>query len=207
MRGLNYLLGSFIALTTIACSSPALSADEINEETNQITVKDKQTPIQEKNPAGEKIVTYAKEFLGKPYAWGGRDTSGNPGVDCLGLIYRSFSQTFGDDWKSYPVNPIDMVKSPKLGKPVEGLDGILYENVPDRLHLIQEGDMIYFLLGAYMVAETEVTEIEGERYGCWHTALSLGENQIIHAKPGREVREDLLSNIVFDALYVSRRTE
>lgn len=168
------------------------------------------------NPKGREIIEYAEKFLGVDYRWGGRDTGSHPGMDCQGVIFRPYASVFHEHWWDYPVDPRDMIKDPKLGEPIEGMDGILREDLKenrDKLNLLQEGDVLYFLVQDYMAHDQElnarchVAEIEGKKYGCWHTALSLGGDGIIQANPGGVVQEDYIFRITFDALYASRRSE
>ena len=42
----------------------------------------------------EKFLKNARIYLSIPYHFGGRLTKSNPGLDCLGLIFLSYSKTF-----------------------------------------------------------------------------------------------------------------
>ena len=51
----------------------------------------------------------AEGYLGQSYAWGGRMTTGNPGIDCLGLLYLAWGPVTGTPWRSYPVDPSKII--------------------------------------------------------------------------------------------------
>ncbi|MDR1539597.1 MAG: C40 family peptidase [Clostridiales bacterium] len=59
--------------------------------TEFLTIKQGKKPAQSAAPAsskGDKFVSYAKQFLGTPYVWGG--TNLNRGVDCSGFVYSVY---------------------------------------------------------------------------------------------------------------------
>ena len=168
--------------------------------------------LQYQNKIGPSIISVAENFLGQEYVWEGRGYGGKTGtMDCLGLVFRAYAKIFKENWVQYPVNPIDMVKSPYFGSPIPELQGVPYHKVftPEKLQHLLPGDLIYFLIEDYdkTCAECFITEANGKRYGGWHTALSMGGDKIIHADPSSVVKKDKLQNISFDALYVSRRTQ
>lgn len=71
---------------------------------------------------GQDIASYAKQFIGTPYAWGGNDLK--KGVDCSGLI----TQVYANFGLTLPRTTYDMIGE---GKAV-GMDGL------------QVGDLIFF---------------------------------------------------------------
>ena len=208
---INYFSNTTLAATPqsidnqsdLVSKQPATEVETISFDKIKVTVDPENLP--QINPYGEQIVKNAKRYIGIPYNWNGRSRRS---LDCLGLVVRAYSDTFDDDWRKYPVDPIAMTKSKYLGSPVEGLDGILREDIDEKaLQSLQEGDLIYFLIEGYNEScpRCFITDIDDKSYGGWHTALSLGYDEIIHANPGRKVQEDNLVNIGFDGLFVERR--
>ena len=147
-------------------------------------------------------VAAAKTWLGTPYAWGGRGTAKNPGMDCLGVLYRAYGQATGTPWTRYPVNPSDLVAGGLLGQPVPGLRGTLRLDV--ELQQLQPGDVLYFLMANYEIKDDPLLTIGPTKYWPWHTGMYLGDGVALHAEPGGVVRTQPLMEIAWDALFVTR---
>jgi len=150
----------------------------------------------------EAAIKNAESYLGQPYAWGGRNTSGNPGIDCLGLLYLAWGPVTGTPWRSYPVDPSKIVASKKLGTPVDGAAGVLRADLDQGL--LQRGDVLYFLNRGYEIPDEPLWVVGEDRYWPWHTGLYAGDGVALHAEPGGVVRRQPLDEIPFDALYVTR---
>jgi len=153
--------------------------------------------------SGQRAVDEARELLGRPYRWGGREEAAHPGVDCLGLLYLSWGPVTGTPWRAYPVNPSQIVAGGLLGEPVPGLDGVLATDLD--LALLRPGDVIYLLMARYRIPDEPLWTHEGSPYWPWHTAMFTGDGRAIHAAPGGTVREEELMAIPFDAVFVTRR--
>lgn len=153
----------------------------------------------------DRIVALARERLGEPYRWEGRGTDRFPGYDCLGILFRSFGAVDGRSWRTYEVNPSELVANGKLGAPVDGLDGILRDEL-DPVTLAK-GDVLYFLLRDYRIPDDPLL-VRGEaQYWPWHTGLYVGDGRVLHARPGESVMEQSLDSIAFDAVFVTRGLE
>ena len=166
-----------------------------------------QIRVERASPTVERAVVAALALQGEPYRWGGRDTAKNPGIDCLGLLFRGFGAATGTPWTAYPVNPSELVSSGLLGQPAPGLDGVLRADLrPDAL---RRGDVLYLLLEEVEIPDAPLWERDGRRYWPWHTGLALGGGDalVVHARPGDEVTVQPLAEIAFDALYVTRTSE
>lgn len=151
---------------------------------------------------GAAAITAAESWLGTAYRWGGRGTTDNPGMDCLGVMYRAWGSVTGTSWRTYPVNPSELVASGLLGVPVEGMAGVMRSQL--RLSRLQDGDALYFLIADHEIPDAPLL-IDGEtQYWPWHTALYAGNGEVIHAEPGGVVRRQSIHDIAFDALYVTR---
>lgn len=149
-------------------------------------------------------IALARNYLGTPYVWAGRDTEKHPGLDCLGLLYRAWGPVTGTPWTRYPVNPTKLVASGMLGAPVPGLDGVLREELDPGL--LRPGDVLYLLIAEYEIPDAPLWVHDGVRYWPWHTGLYVGEGRgtVIHAGPSSGVAEQPLMTLAFDALYVTR---
>lgn len=157
------------------------------------------------SPTVEAAVLAAKKYLGYPYAWGGRDTAKNPGIDCLGLLYLGFGEATGTPWRRYPVNPSQLVGSGLLGGPVPGLDPVRRAELDGST--LRRGDVLYLLIKGYEINDTPLwVDAQGARYWPWHTGLYLDEGRdlTLHASPSAGVTQQPLDEIAFDALFVTR---
>lgn len=159
----------------------------------------------------------AQEWLGTPYEWGGRGTRRHAGMDCLGLLYRAWGPVRGTPWTRFPVDPDPLVKSGLLGTPVPGLAG-LDRGAVDASRL-RPGDVLYLLEADREIPDEPLWDRTrsceaGEDpdpnglcttpYWPWHTVLYVDRGVVIHAAPGAEVRTQLLDELDFDALFVTR---
>ena len=163
-------------------------------------------------------LAHAQQWLGTPYAWEGRGTRKHPGMDCLGLLYRAWGPVTNTAWTAYPVDPSELVRSELLGRTVPGLAGRLRASVDDSE--LRPGDVLY-LLKAWAEIPDEPLWLQtracgaGEEadsnalcstpYWPWHTVVYVDQGVVVHAAPGAEVRTQRLSELDYDALFVTRR--
>ncbi len=108
---------------------------------------------------GAEVVSYAKQFIGTPYAWGGTDL--NRGVDCSGFVYsvmRNFGITLNRSSSSMASNGVEVLKSN-----------------------LQAGDLVFFNVGGnsrishvgiYMGDGNYIHSTDGAAYGVTVTSLS-----------------------------------
>ena len=153
----------------------------------------------------EKFLKNARIYLSIPYHFGGRLTKSNPGLDCLGLMFLSYSKTFGKNWKEFSVNPSIIVKKEQLGKPVDGLDGILSENV--EISELEEGDIIY-LLTRNKIEDMPLANLNGIDYWPWHAGIysDKEKNLFLEANPLYGVIEHDFKDVLNgnEAIFVTR---
>lgn len=157
---------------------------------------------QAQSTSADCALTHAESYLGTPYRWGGRMEPSHPGIDCLGLLYLAWGPCTGTGWREYPVDPSKLVASGRLGAPEPGLDGVPRTELNH--HRLQTGDVLYFLLAGYKIDDAPLLVQDGTQYWPWHTGLYVGGSEVIHAAPGGDVRQDILSSITFDALFATR---
>ena len=150
---------------------------------------------------GAKAVAHARTYLGVAYAWNGRDTKSLPNLDCMGLPFRSFGKVQGRSWRSYSVNPSDLVASGKLGKSVPSLAGVSRAEL-DTAQL-EIGDILYLLTTNEIPDEPLFTSGDVS-YWPWHMVMYAGDGQVIHAKPGAEVVVQDVMEVWFERLVVTR---
>lgn len=118
-------------------------------------------------PAAPSVVA-ARAYLGRPYSWGARGQA----LDCMGLVFRAWSDATGQSWRSLSVNPTELVSRRQLGAPVEGLDGVKSEDIAwDRL---RSGDVIFFLGDQVNPNEPALTRLDDAPHWVWHMGLYAG---------------------------------
>lgn len=111
-------------------------------------------------PFGSRVASYAKRWIGTPYAWGGGDKNGpttgidqgagTTGFDCSGLVLYAVSQASGGD-----------IALPHLSQ------GQVLEGKPVKRADIRVGDAIGFAL---------------HEPGYWdHIGIYIGDGQFVHA--------------------------
>lgn len=156
-------------------------------------------------PKAAKALAKARTYLDVDYRWEGRDTPTHPGLDCLGLLYRSWGAVDGTPWQRYPFNPSPLVASGRLGAPVPGLAGATRDEAD--LALLRPGDVLYLLLANYRIPDAPLWVYDDVEYWPWHTALYVGEGRVIEASPLGSVRETALAALAWDGLFVTRVEE
>lgn len=109
------LLHIVVGMVTIMGACGSLMATELESVTNQVEISVQEESVEPTVSTGEKVVEYAKQFIGTPYVSGGNDL--NSGVDCSGFtqqVYKNFGVTLqrrsGDqyDCNGYAVSKEDL---------------------------------------------------------------------------------------------------
>ena len=200
ITGISLVLGSFLCSQSPKFSENKIINSSINNsikiyKNDSVTIKRKE------------FVENAKKYLGTEYIWGGRLTENNPGLDCLGLIFLPYSKTFKTKWTEISVNPSEIVKNEQLGKPVEGLEGVLTKDV--NLSKLEEGDIIYLLAKERKINDEPLAEINGKKYWPWHTGIysNKEKNLFLHAAPLNKVIEQNFKDYIqqtSDGIFVTR---
>jgi len=153
----------------------------------------------------KELVENARQYMGIEYEWNGRLTKKFPGLDCLGLLFRAYDNTYGTNWWDISVYPSKIVKYEQMGTPVEGLDGVFTKDVD--IKKFEEGDVIY-LLSRNKINDEPLANINGQEYWPWHTGMySDKENNLfIEANPGRYVLERNFDDVLNEneAIFVTR---
>lgn len=170
------------------------------------TIQNSQYKNEVKNDSKKKtFINNAKQYLGIEYGFGGRLTKKNPDLDCLGLIFLAYSKTFNENWTNFNVNPSELVKNHQLGKPVEGLDGILSLDV--EVSKLEEGDIIY-LLTTNSINDKPLARINEIAYWPWHVGIysNKEKNLFLEANPLHGVIEHGFDDVLKynEAIFVTR---
>lgn len=124
---------------------------------------------------GEEIISYAKQFIGTPYVWGG--TNLNTGVDCSGFVYavfRDFGISLNRSSSSMASNGVAVSKSD-----------------------LQAGDLVFFNtggdstishVGIYMGDGNYIHSTDGAAYGVTVTSLSSSYSANTYVTARRVIR-------------------
>jgi hypothetical protein len=172
---------------------------------NNLPISEQSINEQEEDTSsmGYKFYKEAEKYLGVPYKWNGRSKEK---LDCMGLPFKSYTDLTQNDWKKLSVFPKKLVKSGKLGSPVEKLDGILRDSID--YNKLKIGDVVYFLVDYKASNEDFFTKINEKKFWVWHMGIYAGtENgkpKILDAKPGEEVVKEPMKEIYYHAIYVTR---
>lgn len=154
----------------------------------------------------KEFVENARKYLETEYSWGGRLTKEHPNLDCLGLIFLPYAKTFNKKWTEISGNPSEIVKNEQLGKPVDGLEGVLNKDID--FSKLKEGDIIY-LLSLNKIEDKPLADINGVNYWPWHTGIysNKEKNLFLHASPGNKVVEQNFKDyldLTSDGIFVTR---
>jgi len=155
----------------------------------------------------EKFINNARSYLETKYVYEGRSTDKYPGMDCMGLIFKSYEKTFGKKWYEFSVFPTQLVKNKELGEPVTNLDGKLCNEVD--VSLIKEGDIVYLLSSTFRnPKENPLVNINNVDYWVWHMGIysDREKNLFLEANPGNKVIEHSFEDILNsnEAIFVTR---
>ncbi len=156
------------------------------------------------DPVVEAALTEAMRYADLPWRWNGRATDQLPGIDCMGLVFRAYGAATGRSWRSYEVNPSELVASEKLGATVPGLNGVLRDDLDPSL--LRRGDVVYFLVKGREIPDAPLLVRDDGSYWPWHVGIYVGEGQdlVLNAHPSHDVVRMPLEAVVWDALYVTR---
>lgn len=203
LKNLAYIIP--FALIPIATGMQDKPSNQIKEFKPSSSIEEKTKEMPQKK---EEFLENAKSHIGTPYREGGRKTERLPGIDCMGLVFKSYSETFNENWKNYSVNPKELIENETLGEPVKGLDGTLSKNIDKSK--FEEGDIIYFLRKSYYESPNTIMETDSGNYKVGHMGIysDKEDNMVLNAfAPGTKVKEhslEMLTNGLFSGVYVSR---
>ena len=194
----------FVCLVVLFISAGDTPANKDDTNRSESATFDALETMPTPTPSSEvrEILGEARRYWGLEYRWGGRATEKNPGMDCMGLVFRAYATAYDERWTQYSVLPSKLIASGMVGVPVSRLDGTLSAEVD--ASLLQAGDVLFFLADGYEIRDEPLLELDGNKYWPWHMGIWTG-NMVIHAAPGSHVRIQPLSAIYFDALFVTRR--
>jgi hypothetical protein len=166
----------------------------------------------------DQLIAAAEAYLGQEWVFGGRDgrmgclengkkVRCQKGIDCLSLIFFAYEKVLSKPWPQFSVVPSILVQRQELGRPVQGLDGILRQELDPKK--LKKADVLFFLIKDANLDADKPLLIRGEdKYGVWHTGMvhdvSGDEVRVIHAKPGDKVVIEPLTAIEFDGLLAAR---
>ena len=124
------------------------------------------------------IVSTARKFLGTNYNWEGRLTKRFPGLDCLGLLFKTMEKNYGVPWKTWNTNPAALIS--QIGKKNKSMFLKSKINVYS-INRLKLGDFLFFLWDDKNIWPAI---LQGQKkYWVWHAAIYSGNNNIIHASP------------------------
>ncbi|MGE3063619.1 MAG: hypothetical protein AB7T10_08310 [bacterium] len=159
--------------------------------------------LSDTNTMGYKLFDKAYNYLNVPYSFNGRS---NKKIDCMGLVFLAYTDVTGKRWQDLSVSPKQLIKSGKLGKAVEGFEGVIAKNAD--FTKLKVGDIIYLLFDYKCNNEGATVTIAEKDYWVWHMGLYAGmhnnEPYWLEANPGRYVMLQRMTNQPFDALIATR---
>lgn len=155
-------------------------------------------------------VVAARELLERPYEWGGRLRE-HEGIDCLGVVLAAAERVSGCGWRSFSVNPTDLVNSRALGAPVEVASGVLSAQL--EISLLQPGDVVMLMSPVENPSEPALTKVGGVPMWVWHVGIaSSGGRWVVGDHHAGKVIETGLHDSLranadeYAAVYVGRPT-
>ncbi|MCA2981918.1 MAG: C40 family peptidase [Myxococcaceae bacterium] len=141
------------------------------------------------NPVGAGLLA-AKALIGTPYEWGGR-LRGREGIDCMGVVLAAAERASGCGWRSYPVNPTQLVAGRLWGAPAEGLSPVASGRLD--VERLREGDVLLLVGPSPNPQEAAIGQLDGRPVWVWHAGLFLGAGQALFGdhRAGQAVVEPL----------------
>ncbi|MCP4549765.1 MAG: C40 family peptidase [bacterium] len=170
-----------LLLLTILVSTPGQEALESHGQTASL-----QPAIDQAISRRDSIISHAENYLEFEYRWNGRDTNKNPDMDCMGLCFLAYAQTFHESWAGYSVYPSELIETEQLGSRAPLSSTEINDKIINELH---RGDIIYFLYSADIFPEPipgspdQPIDVLGESYEVIHMGLYHGDGNILHASP------------------------
>jgi hypothetical protein len=160
----------------LASTSPIKNNIDYEKQENLMEIMENLPLTYNKNTSQEirNFIDNARKNIGTQYKWEGRLTKRFPNLDCLGAIFIPYSETFGGNWRDFSYNPSGIIKNQQLGTPVQGLNGVLKEDID--FSKFKEGDIIYFL-SERKIKDKPLAKINDKEYWPWHTAIFSNENR------------------------------
>lgn len=180
---------------------------EIIIDSTQNLKQENSASYNESTSKRDEFIENARKYVETPYRWGGRLTKKNPGLDCLGLVFLSYSKTFETNWRDISVYPSEIIEKEQLGNPIKGLNGVLKENLD--ISKLEKGDIVYLLTNSE-INDKSLAKINGQEYWPWHVGIysDKEKNLFLEAKPGDMVMEHSFNDILKDgtnkAFFVTR---
>jgi hypothetical protein len=180
----------FLGLAIAAAITTGTIKPEPNEFEKVHKSKSEITRVVEVKNINKEIVKNAEEYLGMQYVFGGRDTEQLPGIDCLGVLFKSIEKVTGESWKKWSVIPSKLLKQFDSTK-----EKTFYnEDIKDKKFItdnFKEGDVLMFLLPYkndkdVPVRKMDLKDDNGKVVAnldlwVWHVAIYSGKGNIIHA--------------------------
>ncbi|MBI3184844.1 MAG: hypothetical protein HYZ28_22120 [Myxococcales bacterium] len=120
--------------------------------------------------SGAKMIAAARSVLGTRYEFGGR--LGGGGIDCLGVVFLAAEAVGSCGWKSFSVNPTELVGRRELGAAVPGMSPVRSEEL--EVSQLQIGDVLLLVSYQENPAEPAVGSLGSEPVWVWHTGLYSG---------------------------------
>lgn len=119
-------------------------------------------------PGAQALVDASRKYLGRQYDFGGRGAE----LDCMGLVFLSWSDAGRGPWRRLSVNPTELVSKGQLGNPVDGASPIASGKL-DPSQLVP-GDILFFLGSPENPAEPALATLDGEPLWVWHMGMYTG---------------------------------
>ncbi len=134
-------------------------------------------------PSDNPLVVQGRSRAGTEYILNGRQTERWPGLDCMGLVFRSYEDVHRSPWRTHSINPTELIRNRSLGVPVQNLDGVgTNELAYDSL---VPGDIIFILRSQENPKEPSIVSIDGVPQWVWHMGIYTGGKNygFLHADP------------------------
>ncbi len=124
--------------------------------------------VPQASPFGLALAESARDYLGRPYTFGGRGKT----LDCMGLVFRAWTDAGGGPWRSLSVNPTELVAGGSLGVPVPGASPVPSAAIVTAPLTV--GDVLFFLTPKENPAEPSLVALDGTPLWVWHMGLYAG---------------------------------
>ncbi len=193
----SILLVVIVVLLDSGCTARAKTASD-----DFTSVSRREKAGTHKTTMGARVLAAALKYRGVRFQVNGRSKKG---VDAAGLVFLSYRDATGKDYKQLSTWPRILIETEALGKLVAGLEGVIKGMID--FGKIAEGDIIFFLIPFRVGSDADpLVVINKVDYWAWTIGISAGQGRCLYVHQDDRVRLESIDALLGenDAIFVTR---